>query len=116
AGVSGRLRGHRSGGQPLETVGAIANFDRGTGMMTINTNTLSFTSYLFMLAGTLRVPANKLDVIPHPAGGSFVSKLFATKVSAIAGMLSKVSGRPVKYLEDRVDNLATRHHTSPSRL
>src|SRR5437764_683559 len=77
--VKDRLRWHRSGGQPLETVGAIASFDRGAGMLTINTNTLSFTSYLFMLAGTLKVAANKLDVIPHPAGGSFGSKLWAVK-------------------------------------
>jgi carbon-monoxide dehydrogenase large subunit len=114
--VKDRLRWHRSGGQPLETVGAIANFDRGTGMMTINTNTLSFTSYLFMLAGTLRVPDNKLDVIPHPAGGSFGSKLFATKVSAIAGMLSKVSGRPVKYVEDRIDNISNCDHHGSDRV
>ena len=85
-------------------------------MMTINTNTLSFTSYLFMLAGTLQVPDNKLDVIPHPAGGSFGSKLFATKVSAIAGMLSKVSGRPVKYVEDRIDNLANCDHHGSDRV
>jgi carbon-monoxide dehydrogenase large subunit len=114
--VKDRLRWRRSGGQPLETVGAIANFDRGTGMMTINTNTLSFTSYLFMLAGTLRVPANKLDVIPHPAGGSFGSKLWAVKVSAIAGLLSKVSGRPVKYLEDRVDNISNCDHHGSDRV
>ena len=114
--VKDRLRWHRSGGQPLETVGAIANFDRGTGMMTINTNTLSFTSYLFMLAGTLRVPDNKLDVIPHPAGGSFGSKLFATKVSVIAGMLSKVSGRPVKYVEDRIDNISNCDHHGSDRV
>src|SRR5919199_924546 len=114
--VCDRLRWHRSGGQPLETVGAIASFDRATGMMTINTNTLSFTSYLFMLAGTLKVPANKLDVIPHPAGGSFGSKLWAVKVSAIAGMLSKVSGRPVKYLEDRVDNISNCDYHGSDRV
>jgi CO/xanthine dehydrogenase Mo-binding subunit len=114
--VRDRLRWRRSGGQPLETVGAVASFDRGTGMLTINTNTLSFTSYLFMLAGTLKVPANKLDVIPHPAGGSFGSKLWAVKVSAIAGMLSKVSGRPVKYLEDRIDNIANCDHHGSDRV
>jgi len=27
--------------------------------MTINTNTLSFTSYLFMLAGTLQIPVQR---------------------------------------------------------
>src|ERR1700716_3829556 len=32
--VKDRLRWHRSGAQPLETVGAIANYDPGTGMMT----------------------------------------------------------------------------------
>jgi CO/xanthine dehydrogenase Mo-binding subunit len=114
--VRDRLRWHRSGGQPLETVGAIASFDRATGMMTIDTNTLSFTSYLFMLAGTLKVPDNKLDVIPHPAGGSFGSKLFAVKVSAIAGLLSKVSGRPVKYVEDRIDNISNCDHHGSDRV
>ena len=62
--VRDRLRWHRSGGQPLETVGAIAEYDPGTGSFTIDTNTLSFTSYLFMAAGTLKVPANKLDIRP----------------------------------------------------
>src|SRR4029079_8917697 len=114
--VKDRLRWRRSGGQPLEPVGAIASFDSGSGMMPITTNTLSFTSYLFMLAGTLQIPDNKLDVIPHPAGGSFGSKVFATKVSPIAGMLSKVSGRPVKYVEDRIDNLANCDHHGSDRV
>ena len=114
--VSDRLRWRRSGGQPLETVGAIATFDQGTGMMTVHTNTLSFTSYLFMLAGTLRIPNNKLDIHPHPAGGSFGSKLFAMKVSAIAGTLSRLTGRPVKYLEDRVDNMSNCDHHGSDRV
>ncbi|MEA2178481.1 MAG: hypothetical protein QOG77_1778, partial [Solirubrobacteraceae bacterium] len=114
--VSDRLRWHRSGGQPLETVGAISSFDPGTGMMTVHTNSLSFTSYLFLLAGTLRIPANKLDIHPHPAGGSFGSKLFAMKVTAIAGMLSKMTGRPVKYLEDRVDNISNCDHHGSDRV
>ncbi|HEY4463603.1 MAG TPA: molybdopterin cofactor-binding domain-containing protein, partial [Streptosporangiaceae bacterium] len=66
--VRDRLRWHRSGGQPLETVGAIADYDEGTGSFTIDTNSLSFTSYLFMAAATLKVPANKLDIRPVPAG------------------------------------------------
>jgi CO/xanthine dehydrogenase Mo-binding subunit len=114
--VSDRLRWHRSGGQPLETVGAIATYEVGTGMMTIQTNSLSFTSYLFMLAGTLKIPPNRLDMQPHPAGGSFGTKLFATKVSAIAGMLSKLVGRPVKYVEDRIDNISNCDHHGSDRV
>ena len=100
--ISDRLRWRRSGGQPLETVGAVADFDVATGQLTVHTNSLSFTSYLFMVAGTLKIPANRLDIRPMPAGGSFGSKLFATKPAVIAGMCSRAVGRPVMYLEDRV--------------
>jgi carbon-monoxide dehydrogenase large subunit len=114
--VADRLRWNRSGGQPLETVGAVASFDHGTGMMSIHTNSLSFTSYLFMLANTLKVADNRLDVVPHPAGGSFGSKLWAVKVGAIAGMLSKATGSPVKYVEDRIDNMSNCDHHGSDRI
>jgi len=114
--IRDRLRWHRSGGQPLETVGAIADFDYGSGDMTIHTNSLSFTSYLFMVAGSLKVATNKLDMRPVPAGGSFGSKLFATKVAILAGMASKVVGRPVRYLEDRFENMSNCDHHGSDRV
>ncbi len=114
--VKDRLRWHRSGGQPLETVGAIANYDPATGMMTIYANSLTFTSYLFLLTNTLKIPSNKLDIHPLPAGGSFGSKLWAVKIPAIAGMLSRHVGRPVKYVEDRVDNMSNCDHHGSDRI
>ena len=114
--VTDRLRWRRSGGQPLETVGAVADFDHATGELTVHTNSLSFTSYLFMVAGTMKIPANKLDIRPVPAGGSFGSKLFATKPSVIAGMCSRETGRPVQYLEDRVDNISNCDHHGSDRV
>ena len=114
--VRDRLRWHRSGGQPLETVGAIAEYDPGTGSFTIDTNTLSFTSYLFMAANTLKVPANKLDIRPVPAGGSFGSKLFANKPAVIAAMCSRATGRKVAYIEDRVDNISNCDHHGSDRV
>jgi CO/xanthine dehydrogenase Mo-binding subunit len=114
--VTDRLRWHRSGGQPLETVGAVADFDLATGELVVHTNSLSFTSYLFMVAGTLKIPTNKLDIRPVPAGGSFGSKLFATKPAVIAGMCSRVVGRPVQYLEDRVDNMSNCDHHGSDRV
>ncbi len=113
--VSDHLRWHRSSGQPLETVGAIGNFDPGSGMMTIHVNSLTFTSYLFMVANTLKVPSNRLDIHPHPAGGSFGSKFWAVKVAIIAGMLAKHTGRPVKFIEDRVDNISNSDHHGSDR-
>lgn len=114
--VKDELRWRRSGGMPLETVGAIGDFDPGTQMMTVHVNSLTFTSYLFMVAASLKVPSNKLDVNARPAGGSFGSKLFAVKVTIVAGLLSKIAGRPVKYIEDRFDNMSDcDHHGSDRR-
>ncbi len=108
-----RLYWGRTGGQPLETVASLASYDPGTGMMTIHANSVALTNFLFLLAGAMKVPANKLDLIPHPAGGSFGSKFWAVRVTVLAGMLSKVVGRPVKYVEDRLDNImACDHHGS----
>ena len=114
--VKDRLRWHRSGAQPLETVGAIADYDPASGMLVIYENSLTFSNYLFMLAGTLRVASNKLRVIPAPAGGSFGSKTWAVKVAAIAGMLAKLCGRPVKFIEDRIDNLSNCDHHGSDRI
>ncbi|MDT7748663.1 MAG: hypothetical protein QOD96_2325, partial [Pseudonocardiales bacterium] len=114
--ISDRLRWRRSGGQPLETVGAIADYDHATGQLTVDTNSLSFTSYLFMVAGTLKIPANRLDIRPVPAGGSFGSKLFATKPAVLAAMCSREVGRKVVYLEDRVDNISNCDHHGSDRV
>ena len=114
--VEDRLHWRRSGSQPLEPVGAIADYDTGTGQMTIWENSLSFTSYLFMLSTTLKIPSNKLDVNPVPAGGSFGSKLWAVKPAAIAGMCSRATGAPVQYMEDRHDALANNDHQGSDRI
>jgi CO/xanthine dehydrogenase Mo-binding subunit len=114
--ITDRLRWRRSGGQPLETVGAIADYDHATGQLTVDTNSLSFTSYLFMVAGTLKIPANRLDIRPVPAGGSFGSKLFATKPAVLAAMCSREVGRKVVYLEDRVDNISNCDHHGSDRV
>jgi CO/xanthine dehydrogenase Mo-binding subunit len=114
--VSDRLHWGRSSAQPLETVGAVAQFDPATGMLTIEVNSLSITNFLFIVAGTLKVPSNKLDLRFHPAGGSFGSKFFAMKVAVVAGMLARLTGRPVRYMQDRLDNLSNSDHHGSDRI
>jgi carbon-monoxide dehydrogenase large subunit len=114
--VRDRLRWNRSGAQPLEGVGAIGDYDVASGMLTIHCNSLTFTHFLFMVAGTLKVPSNKLDIHPINAGGSFGSKFWAVKVAVIAGMLSKLVGRPVKLVEDRLDNITNCDHHGSDRV
>jgi carbon-monoxide dehydrogenase large subunit len=113
--VRRRLRYHRASAQPLETAGAVCRWDPFTQRMDVwsNTNMINYVGWL--LANTLKVPASKLNIIPLYVGGSFGSKHVLGKVISIAGMLAKLAGRPVKFMEDRVDNLTASENLACDR-
>jgi CO/xanthine dehydrogenase Mo-binding subunit len=52
----------------------------------------------------LKVPTSHLKIIPVMAGGSFGSKLFTHRHVTLTCALARAAGRPVKYLQDRLDN------------
>jgi CO/xanthine dehydrogenase Mo-binding subunit len=111
--VKRRLRWSRSGGQPLETAGAVASYDEGSGKFTIHVNGSMYNYIGFTIATALKVPSHQVNIVPADAGGSFGSKLFLHKVSVLAALGARASGRPVKYIEDRIDNItASDNHGS----
>ena len=103
--IKRRLRWPRSGAQPLETVGAVAEYHSGSGKFTIHANTSMYNYVGWTMALSLGIPAHRLNVVPVIAGGSFGSKLFAHKVCVLAASLARICGRPVKHIEDRIDNI-----------
>jgi CO/xanthine dehydrogenase Mo-binding subunit len=113
--VQARLRGPRSTAMPMDTNGAIGDYDRGTGVVTVWANSMNFTYFQWLLAACLKVPTSKLNVLPVAAGGSFGSKFFMHKVPCLAGFLSKLVGRPVKYVEDRIDHIVNNDHAGSDR-
>ena len=113
--VRDHLRWRRSSAQPIETPGAIVDFNPVSQEMTIWTNEKAWPQRQFELSDLFKIQSNKLHLVPVPAGGSFGSKDEMFKVVAIAGLLAKVCGRPVKYLEDRVENLLNADCDGPDR-
>jgi len=103
--VKRKIRWGRSGPQPLETAGAIAEFDEGTGKFTVHCNTSMYNYVGWLCAASLGVPATHLNIIPTLAGGSFGSKLFLHRVIVLTAGLARIAGCPVKYVEDRLDNM-----------
>lgn len=113
--VRAKFRWPRSTGMPMETNGAIGDYDPGTGVVTIYANSMNFTYFHWLIAASLKIPAGKLKVVPVAAGGSFGSKFFMHKVPAFAGFLSLVAGRPVKYVEDRITHILNNDHCGSDR-
>jgi CO/xanthine dehydrogenase Mo-binding subunit len=100
---------------PMDTNGAIADYDRGTGVLTIYGNSMNFTYFLWLYAVTLKIPASKLRLVPVAAGGSFGSKFFMHKVPIFTSFLAMTAGCPVKYVEDRVTHITNNDHCGSDR-
>jgi CO/xanthine dehydrogenase Mo-binding subunit len=114
--IKRHLHWPRATAAPMETAGAVCQYNAGSERMEVwsNTNMLNFVAWV--IAGTLRLPPHKVNFYPMYAGGSFGSKHVISKVIAIAGALSKVTGRPVKFMEDRIDNLTANDSQAPDRI
>jgi CO/xanthine dehydrogenase Mo-binding subunit len=113
--VEAELYWPRSTGMPMDTNGAIADYDRGTGVLTIYGNSMNFTYFLWLYAMTLKIPASKLRLVPVAAGGSFGSKFFMHKVPIFTSFLAMIAGCPVKYIEDRAAHITNNDHCGSDR-
>ena len=84
--VKRHLRWARSGGQPIETCGAVASFDEGSEKFTIHVNGSMYNYIGFTVATALKVASHQVNLVPLDAGGSFGSKLFLHKVAVLAAL------------------------------
>jgi CO/xanthine dehydrogenase Mo-binding subunit len=109
------LRWPRVCASPMEPAGAVADYDASTGRMEIHSNCNMLNFAAWVISGTLRMPPELIELHPMYTGGSFGSKHFTAKVLALAGSMSKLTGRPVKFMEDRADNLLANDSQAPDR-
>src|SRR5262249_5050893 len=112
--VKRHLHWARSGGQPIETCGAVASFDEASEKFTIYVNSSMYNYIGFTIATALKVASHQVNLVPLDAGGSFGSKLFLHKVAVLAGLGARAAGRPGKNIEDRIHkNTACDNQRSP---
>jgi aerobic carbon-monoxide dehydrogenase large subunit len=90
---------------PLETCGAVAHFDRVTGQLTIWETTQAPHAHRTLYAMTSGLPEHKIRVISPDIGGGFGNKvpIYPGYVCAVIGSI--ITGQPVKWMEDRSENL-----------
>jgi aerobic carbon-monoxide dehydrogenase large subunit len=90
---------------PLETCGVVADFDRVNGKLTVWETTQAPHAHRTLYAMVTGVPEHKIRVVSPDIGGGFGNKvpIYPGYVCAIVG--SMMTGRPVKWIEDRSENL-----------
>ncbi|MFZ2503870.1 MAG: molybdopterin cofactor-binding domain-containing protein, partial [Nocardioides sp.] len=90
---------------PMETCAAVADYDRPTGRLTVWLTSQAPHAHRTMLSRLTGIAEHKVRVISPDVGGGFGNKvpLYPGYVCAIAA--SMATGRPVKWTEDRSENL-----------
>ncbi|HMD01706.1 MAG TPA: xanthine dehydrogenase family protein molybdopterin-binding subunit, partial [Candidatus Baltobacteraceae bacterium] len=96
-----RLRNQRLAPVPIEMRGAIGDWDRGAGTLTLYSSTQIPHLLRTQVAVMLGLPESKLHVIAPEVGGGFGAKLNVYAEEAVVAWVSQQLERPVKFVESR---------------
>ncbi|MEQ6901924.1 aerobic carbon-monoxide dehydrogenase large subunit [Nocardioides sp. YIM 152588] len=95
----------RSHPSPLETCGAIADFDRATGKLTVYLTTQAPHIVRAAVALIAELPEHQIRIVSPDLGGGFGNKVPVYPSYVVAILASILCERPVKWIEDRSGNL-----------
>jgi carbon-monoxide dehydrogenase large subunit len=90
---------------PLETCGSVADMNPVTGKLTLWTTSQAPHAHRTVYAMVAGLPEHKIQVISPDIGGGFGNKvpIYPGYVCSIVGSI--VTGKPIKWMEDRSENL-----------
>jgi carbon-monoxide dehydrogenase large subunit len=92
---------------PLETCQCVASFDKVRGELTV-WGTFQAPHVIRTVASLIsKIPEHKIHIIAPDIGGGFGNKVGAYPGYICAIVASIVTGLPVKWVEDRIENLST---------
>jgi carbon-monoxide dehydrogenase large subunit len=92
----------------IETCGCVADFDRVTGKLTVYMTTQAphaIRTVVALVAGHVGLSEEKIRIVSPDIGGGFGGKVPVYPGYVIAIAASVVIGKPVKWIEDRTENL-----------
>ncbi|HEY0781589.1 MAG TPA: aerobic carbon-monoxide dehydrogenase large subunit [Thermoanaerobaculia bacterium] len=92
----------------IETCGCLADFNRVTGQLTVYMTTQAphaIRTVFALVAGHVGLSEEKIRIVSPDIGGGFGGKVPVYPGYVIAVAASVVIGKPVKWIEDRMENL-----------
>ncbi len=90
---------------PMETCGAVADYDVSTGEMTIYVTSQAPHAHRTLFSIVSGLPEQQVRIISPDIGGGFGNKVPIYPGYVCAAVASLVLGRPVKWMETRSENL-----------
>jgi carbon-monoxide dehydrogenase large subunit len=90
---------------PMETCGAIADVDKVSGKLTLYSTSQAPHAHRTVYALVSGIPEHKIRVVSPDIGGGFGNKVPIYPGYVCAIVASLVTGKPVKWMEDRSENL-----------
>ena len=101
---------------PMECYVVVATYHPTNGSYDVLANFQGPFSTHPVMARALRVPGTKFRVrIPPDSGGSFGIKLSVFPYMVLMALAARITGRPVKWVEDRAEHLLAAS-TGPNRI
>jgi carbon-monoxide dehydrogenase large subunit len=114
--VQERLTFGRQFGCPLEGRGAVATWDRYTNQIELWVSSQSPNRVREVVAEVLDVPVSGVRVRVPSLGGGFGTKANYYGEEILCCVLAKLTGRPVKYIEDRRESFVASSHAREQRI
>jgi carbon-monoxide dehydrogenase large subunit len=108
--VRERFSVQRQAGIPLETRGALATWDPGEGGLTLWSATQNSHPLRRALGRVAKLDQERIRVIAPDVGGGFGIKGVLYPEDLLVGLLAIGLGRPVKWVEDRLEHMVSAVH------
>jgi carbon-monoxide dehydrogenase large subunit len=104
--VHTRLDQHRHQNVPMETRGGVFSYDTATEELLVWIAGQGVALVQSTLAARTGIPLEKIRVRTGDVGGSFGLKIGVYREDVVCAAASRALGRPVKWIEDRSENLS----------
>ena len=101
---------HRYVAVPMEGRGLVASWEPGRGELTIWAATQAPHEMRSYCARMLGLAEHRVRVVMGDVGGGFGQKMFVTREEMAVVLASYLLGRPVRWIEDRAENLLAGGH------
>jgi carbon-monoxide dehydrogenase large subunit len=108
--LKGTVRIHRHTGTPMEPRAYVAALDTTLGYLTLWASTQTPHMLRTVIAQTLKMDEEEVRVIQPHVGGAFGIKIATHPEEPLICLLTRLTGKPVKWIEERTEHLQVAGH------